>query len=109
MKISNDKALVATLYTNDANTNKRRTPTATPENPLVEVFLPLTVMLLGALGRPANGGCTSYNIWKAARKMAGEASAGVNKRGFEFMVSYDRCKCNNNNQHRLHHTVLSTL
>ena len=47
MKISNDEAVFATFYANTVNENKWWTPTATPDNPLVEVFLPLTVMLPG--------------------------------------------------------------
>ena len=68
-----------TFYAHEANKNKWWTLTATPESPLVDVFLPLTVMLPGALGRLANGGCTPYKMWKAAGEMAGEASAGVSK------------------------------
>ena len=45
----------------------------------MEVFLPLTVLLPGTLGRLANAGCTPYKMWKAAGEMAGEASAGVSE------------------------------
>ena len=79
MKISNDKAAFATFYANEVNKNKWWTPTATPERPLVEVFLSLTVMLPGVLGRLANGGCTPYKMWKAAGEMAGEVNAGVSE------------------------------
>ena len=56
VKISNDKSAFATFYADERNKNKWWTPTATPENPLVEVFLLLMVMLPGGLGRLANGG-----------------------------------------------------
>ena len=58
VQISNDKAAFATFYADERNKNKWWTPTATPDNPLMEVFLSLTVMLPGALGRLANGECT---------------------------------------------------
>jgi len=79
VKISNNKAAFATFYANAANKNKWWTPMVTPDNPLVEMFLPLTVLLPGALGRLANMGCTPYKMWKAAGEIAGEASAGVNE------------------------------
>ena len=79
VKISNDKAAFAMFYANEANENKWRAPTATPENPLVEVFLSLTVMLKGVLGHLANEGCTPYKIWKAVGEIAGEASASVSE------------------------------
>ena len=94
MKISNDKAAFATFYADERNKNKWWTPTATPENPLVEVLL--TVMLSGALVRLANGGSTPYKMWKAAREMVGEASAGVSKDDMaliqDFMMAVSQLK-----------------
>ena len=61
-KISNDKVAFAMFYVNERNKNKWWTQTSAPDNPLVEVFLPLTVMLSGALGGLANRGCTPYKM-----------------------------------------------
>ena len=58
IKFSNNRAAFATFYADDNNKNRWWTPTVTPENLLVEVFLPLPVMLPGALGCHAKGGCT---------------------------------------------------
>ena len=79
MKISNNKAAFATFYVDDKNKKRWWRPTATPENPLVEVFLPLTVMLPGAFSCHADRGYTPYTMWKATGEMAGEASAGISE------------------------------
>ena len=55
VKISKDKGMLTTFHADNRNKNKWWIPTATPENTLVEVFLLLTGMLPGALGRLANG------------------------------------------------------
>ena len=96
VKISNNKAAFATFYADERNKNKWWTPTATPEKPLVEVFLSLTVMLPGTLGYLANEGCTPYKMWKAAGEMAGEASTGVSEDGMaliqDFMMAESQLK-----------------
>ena len=96
VKISNDKAAFATFFANAANKNKWRTPTVTPDNPLVEVFLPLMVQLPGALGCLANGGFTPYKMRKAAGEMAREASAGVSEDNVsliqDFMMAASQLK-----------------
>ena len=96
VKISTDNAAFASFYTNEANKNKWWTPTVTPDTPLVEGFLSLTVMLPGAPGRLANGGCTPYKIRKATGEMTGEAIAGVSEDGMaliqDFMMAESQLK-----------------
>jgi hypothetical protein len=93
VKISTDKGAFAAFYADESNNNKWWTPAAEADQPLAEAYLPLTIMLPGALGRLAVAGCTPFEMWKDAGELAGTASLGIEEDAVTLVQDYMLAAC----------------